>query len=98
MEFKGLQINLIYIFSFFFIRYQERVIEKLKRQEAKSKPTHKLPRLTDTSRWMFLKDGLDDFRDGFLPEVEDIFIRRNVCVYFFPNLFLVFFLESVSHG
>ena len=61
----------------FILRYKERLQAKYKR------PTNSKdwkPKLSSSS-WTFVKDGLDDFRDGRPPslENEDILIKVSVC-------------------
>ena len=60
----------------FILRYKERLEAKYK------KPTNSKdwkPRLSSSS-WTFVKDGLDDFRDGRPPALEnkDILIKVSV--------------------
>jgi len=47
----------------------------------------KYPCHMDTKNWKFVKDGLDDFRDGLPPSHDDIIIEVN---FFFHHLFLFY--------
>ena len=54
--------------EFSFFRYKERL--KTKYIKA-NKPTH----FYEGKNWMFVKDGLDDFRDGLPPNTDDIVLK-----------------------
>ena len=60
-------------------------------------------RFIDSKNWMFLKSGLDDFRNGMpVPATDDIFIKVQLLICSFVIVHRVsenatlFFLEQVS--
>jgi hypothetical protein len=61
------------------ISYHFRYKERLKTKFIKSlKPTDTSKHLVGRN-WLFVKDGLDDFRDGYPPPVEgDIILKVHV--------------------
>jgi len=55
-----------------FCRYKERVRER----RIKSLDPSSTMRFIDSKNWMFLKSGLDDFRNGVpVPARDDIFVK-----------------------
>ena len=61
-----------YVFKLFSFRYKER----LHTRYIKSLNPRETSKLLSAKNWSFIKDGLDDFRDGLPPPVEgdDIFL------------------------
>jgi hypothetical protein len=53
-------------------RYKERIKEKYLTKNPAGKE-----KIIDPKQWMFIKDGLDDFRDGIPPPCENVFIKVN---------------------
>ncbi len=47
----------------------------------------KYPCHMDTKNWKFVKDGLDDFRDGLPPSHDDIILEVSL----FEKILLLFF-------
>ena len=70
----------MYIAFLFFFRYKER----LRTSYIKSLGPKATSTFFDSSEWSFIKDGLDDFRDGLPPVVEGgeeiIRVRKEVMV------------------
>jgi len=57
---------------FVLCRYKERVRQK----HIKSLEPNSTMKFTDSKKWMFLKSGLDDFRNGVPPPAtDDIFVK-----------------------
>ena len=56
------------VICFVFVRYKERVIQT---KYIKSKNPKDTSKFLQGRRWTFVKDGLDDFRDGLPPPTED---------------------------
>ena len=62
-------------FSFFFDRYKERLHTK----HIKSLKPNDTSKMLVGHNWLFLKDGLDDFRDGLPPpNIGDPVIKVNI--------------------
>ena len=61
--------------------YRERLREKyLKGGGPKGKGATTLgkERILNGKEWVFIKEGLDDFRDGLPPDHEDLIIKVNI--------------------
>lgn len=61
--------------------YRERIREKYLTKNPNNKE-----KLLNAKEWVFIKDGLDDFRDGFPPTHENVIIKVvcvNISVYIF---------------
>ena len=52
--------------------YKERMREKYI-----TKKPHNKEKLLDAKQWTFIKDGLDDFRDGLPPPHDDLLLKPN---------------------
>lgn len=52
--------------------YKERLREKYITKNTNSSTKEKI---FDPKQWVFIKDGLDDFRDGLPPPHEDLIIK-----------------------
>ena len=55
----------------FIYRYKERLRTKFIKDKKPGESAHFL----NGSNWTFIKDGLDDFRDGLPPNTDDIMIK-----------------------
>ena len=53
------------------LRYRERI----KNKYLSNKKDGLKSQVLDAKQWVFVKDGLDDFRDGMPPPHEDILIK-----------------------
>ena len=40
--------------------------------------TQNKEKILDPKQWLFIKDGLDDFRDGIPPPCDDLFLKVNI--------------------
>ena len=58
------------LFYFPFKRYKERFKDKYL-----TKNPNSTEKLFDAKQWIFIKDGLDDFRDGLPPPHENLIIK-----------------------
>jgi hypothetical protein len=45
----------------------------------------------DTKNWKFVKDGLDDFRDGLPPSHDDIILEVNFCLIIYSYIIFFFY-------
>ncbi len=62
----------------FFFRYRERL-------------KMKYPCRMDTKNWKFVKDGLDDFRDGLPPSHDDIILEVILLLRLIRKFFVMLF-------
>lgn len=80
----------------FYLRYRER----LKNKYLTKKSQHEKEVILDSKQWVFVKDGLDDFRDGKPPPQDDILIKvclkQSILKYITLPLFLFSNLSQVK--
>lgn len=55
--------------------YRERLKEKYLKQKNNGKSQASKERLLNAKEWVFIKDGLDDFRDGLPPSHDDVILK-----------------------
>ncbi len=81
-------------FYFPFKRYKERFKDKYL-----TKNPNSTEKLFDAKQWIFIKDGLDDFRDGLPPPHENLIIKvGNVTINLLHLTFTIIFVFSQKKG
>lgn len=69
--------------------YKERLKEKyLSSSKSTSSATASKEKILNPRDWVFIKDGLDDFRDGLPPSHDDVLIKVMLCFDTFGFIFL----------
>jgi len=71
---------LSFFFFFFNITIPKRYKERLRTKYLTKNPNKE--KLLDAKQWTFIKDGLDDFRDGLPPPHDDVMIKVTAIVFF----------------
>lgn len=75
-------ILLLFLYVRFFLSFEKDVLFSRYRERLKMK----YPSRMDTKNWKFVKDGLDDFRDGLPPSHDNIMLEvKLLFVYLFVS-------------
>ncbi len=68
--------------------------ERLREKYITKKPNNK-EKLLDARQWVFVKDGLDDFRDGLPPPHDDLLLKviRTFFIYNKPLKIIIYYKQ-----
>jgi hypothetical protein len=58
-----------------------------------TKNSNNKEKIIDPKQWIFVKDGLDDFRDGIPPPCEDVLIKVNFDVILKKDLIIKYLIS-----